>query len=139
MLGLDIEFILHRLGEPLFCFYAAGIKVPSIKIFSWQRGTGETMKNVKTPTSRDYQSYLLESLQDPSEAAAYLNAVLEEENPEPELLSLALQDAAKALAPSRTDPEPFTLSPISAEDSQIIYKFINRLNEIGLRLTIEQQ
>jgi hypothetical protein len=97
------------------------------------------MKNVKVPTSKDYQSYLLESLRDPGEAAAYLNAVLEEENPEPELLKLALQDASKALAPTRIEPEPFTLSPISAEDSQIIYKFINRLNAIGLRLTIEQQ
>jgi hypothetical protein len=118
----------------------AEIKAPSIKIFSWQRGTEQTMKNVKTPTSKDYQHYLLESLRDPSEAAAYLNAVLEEENPGPELLSLALQDAAKALANfDRIDHEPFLPDALSSEDSLSVYKFVNRLNEIGLRLTIEQQ
>jgi DNA-binding phage protein len=98
------------------------------------------MKNVKIPTSKDYQSYLLESLRDPIEAAAYLNAVLEEENPEPELLSLALQDAAQALANfDRMDNEPFISNTLSSEDSLSVYKFMNRLNEIGLRLTIEQQ
>jgi hypothetical protein len=99
------------------------------------------MKNVKTPASKDYQDYLLESLRDPSEAAAYLNAVLEEENPEPELLSLALQDAAKALAnfDRIVDYEPFIPDALSSEDSLSVYKFMNRLNELGLRLTIEQQ
>lgn len=46
------------------------------------------------PTSRSYHSYLIESLKDPQEAAAYLEAVLEECNYD-ELLS-ALKDVAEA-------------------------------------------
>lgn len=43
--------------------------------------------------SRDYKEYLLESLKDPRERAAYLNAALEEE---PEVFFLALKDVADA-------------------------------------------
>lgn len=43
----------------------------------------------------DYKEYLYESLQDPEEAAAYLNAALEEEDPS--LFTLALKDVVYAL------------------------------------------
>ncbi len=38
------------------------------------------------PKTRSYQEYLIETLGDPQEAALYLWAILQEENPEPELL-----------------------------------------------------
>ncbi|MFM7382448.1 MAG: DNA-binding protein [Microcystaceae cyanobacterium] len=50
-------------------------------------------------TTKSYHHYLIESLKDPNEAAAYLWAVLQEENPEPELLKSALEDILEAYAP----------------------------------------
>jgi DNA-binding phage protein len=52
------------------------------------------MKTVKTPTTKSYQSYLIESLKSPEEAAGYLEAFFEEENPEPELLHRVLNNNA---------------------------------------------
>lgn len=46
------------------------------------------------PTHKSYYSYLIESLKDPAEAAAYLDAVLEDGNLE-EIL-LALKNVAEA-------------------------------------------
>jgi len=45
----------------------------------------------------DLSLLLITSLQDPEEAAAYLEAILEEEDPEPELLKVALLNVAEAL------------------------------------------
>lgn len=44
--------------------------------------------------SKPYQEYLMESLRDPRESKAYLNAALEEEDPE--LFLLALRNVAEA-------------------------------------------
>ena len=46
--------------------------------------------------SKKYEESLLESLQDPVEAAAYLNAHLEDEEDNEEVFLLALRDVAKA-------------------------------------------
>jgi len=46
------------------------------------------------PRTRDHQEYLLESLQNPEEAAAYLNAALEENDNE--LFLLALRNVVQA-------------------------------------------
>ena len=54
------------------------------------------MKTVKAATSRSYQEYLISSLKAPEEAAAYIEAVLEEKDPEPELLRAAFQDVVAA-------------------------------------------
>lgn len=48
------------------------------------------MENAKMPTSDSYQGYLIEALKDKIHAAAYLTAHLEDEEPEPGLLELAL-------------------------------------------------
>lgn len=47
---------------------------------------------MNAPRSVSYQAYLLESLKDPQEAAAYMDAVLELEDPV--ALELALQQVA---------------------------------------------
>ena len=44
------------------------------------------MKKVKMAIGDSYQNYLVESLKDSEEAAAYIEAILEVENPEPQLL-----------------------------------------------------
>jgi DNA-binding phage protein len=56
------------------------------------------MKEVKTQRSRSYREYLLSSLKDPQEAAAYIETFLEldEEGFEPELLRSALKDVVDA-------------------------------------------
>jgi DNA-binding phage protein len=46
------------------------------------------------PTTRSYQAYLIESLKDPQEAAAYLDAVLEDGSVEE--VRLALRNIAEA-------------------------------------------
>ena len=48
------------------------------------------------PRTRDHQEYLLESLQDPEEASAYLNAALEENDNE--FFFLALKNVVQATA-----------------------------------------
>ena len=48
-------------------------------------------------TTRNYQEYLIESLKNRSRAALYIWAILQAENPEPELLVSALQDVTEAL------------------------------------------
>lgn len=52
---------------------------------------------MKILTSRDYQEYLVNSLKDPERAAGYIAAILEESDPEPELLASALDDVAISL------------------------------------------
>ncbi|HEY9832974.1 MAG TPA: transcriptional regulator [Stenomitos sp.] len=56
------------------------------------------MKEVKTQRSRSYREYLLASLKDSQEAAAYIETFLEldEEGFEPELLRSALKDVVDA-------------------------------------------
>ena len=56
------------------------------------------MKQVKTPRSRSYREYLISSLKDPQEAAAYIETflALDEEGFEPELLRSALKEVVEA-------------------------------------------
>ena len=56
------------------------------------------MESTDYPASRDYQVSLIKSLQDPEDAAGYLTAILEESDPEPELLASALDDVAMVIA-----------------------------------------
>jgi DNA-binding phage protein len=58
------------------------------------------MKNVKMPTSDSYREFLIECLKDPEHAAGYIEAILEEKDPEPELLRNALRKVAEAHAES---------------------------------------
>lgn len=57
---------------------------------------------MNAPRNVSYQAYLLESLKDPQEAAAYMNAALELEDPAALLLALQ-QVAAQGIA--RCGPE----------------------------------
>ena len=54
------------------------------------------MKNVKMPTSDSWLDSLVESLKDSEEAAASIEAILEEQDPEHELLRAALKDVVEA-------------------------------------------
>jgi DNA-binding phage protein len=92
--------------------------------------------------SDTYRDFLIQSLQDPEEAATYLEAILEEEDPEPELLRVALLNVAEALgkADDISEKRKFysrTLDEIlSQSGSQEVYGLTNWLNGLGLKLTV---
>ena len=56
------------------------------------------MKNVKMPTSDSYREFLIECLKDPEHAAGYIEAILEEKDPEPELLRNALRRLSRLMS-----------------------------------------
>ena len=95
------------------------------------------MQSIKVPTSRDYQEYLIESLQNPKRAAGYIAAILEEEDPEPELLASALDDVAMALG---EDSDRQWVKNFGANDkSQSFYELTEWLDGLGLKLTVTVQ
>jgi DNA-binding phage protein len=89
--------------------------------------------------SRSYHSYLIDSLQDPQEAAAYLEAVLEDCSYDE--LCLALRNVTEArLAASQTAQanlnQEFCRSILASSDRlepAILFKV---LNELGFKLSV---
>jgi DNA-binding phage protein len=100
------------------------------------------MNNVKVPTNNNYRDYLIKSLRDPEEAAAYLEAILEEQNPEPELLKAALLDVAEALGNTHISPDQSQFHHnkldeiLSQTGSNAVYSLSEWLNDLGLKLTV---
>jgi len=92
--------------------------------------------------SRSYQEYLIESLKEPVEAAGYLWAILQEEDPEPELLLLALKDVTSALSELHMSPEQAKLHEEKLDEllekrgSDAIYSLADLLKPLGLELTV---
>ena len=88
--------------------------------------------------TRSYKNDLLKALSDPVEAKEYLNAALEDENPE--VFLLALRDVVEAnLIISKSAPTTNCdrdLYKISASNSQL-NNVRSILNQIGLKLAIE--
>jgi hypothetical protein len=92
------------------------------------------MQSVKVSTSRDYQEYLVNSLKDPERAAGYITAILEEADPEPELLASALDDVALALG---IESDRQWVRNLGARDkSQTVYELAAWLDSLGLRLAV---
>ncbi len=92
------------------------------------------MQSTNYPASRDYRVSLIKSLQDPENAAGYLTAILEEPDPEPELLASALDDVAIALGGEgdRALVKDFGASA----KSQAVYELAAWLDSLGLKLTV---
>jgi hypothetical protein len=92
------------------------------------------MQSTDYPASRDYRVFLIKSLQDPENAAGYLTAILEEIDPEPELLASALDDVAIALG---GDGDRQWVKDFGASGkSQAVYELAAWLDSLGLRLTV---
>ena len=84
--------------------------------------------------TKSHEDFLIESLKDPEEAAAYVTAVLEEEKPEPELLPLCLGHVAIALG---GEGDRQWVKDFGAKDkSQSIYELAEWLDSLGLKLTV---
>lgn len=87
--------------------------------------------------TKPYHDYLIESLKEPEEAAEYLNAVLEEEDPQ--LFLAALRDIAGAYGMTTTASKA-NLSRqnlykmLSKEGNPEIYSVFALLKAVGLKL-----
>lgn len=104
------------------------------------------MKDVKVPTSRSYHEYLISSLKDPQEAAAYIETFLEleEKGPEPELLRSALKDVVEARLQSNNLSEEAKqryekLDKILLETGGTeIYSLVEFLDALGFRIAVSE-
>ncbi len=97
-----------------------------------------------TPRSKSYQENLLKALEDPLEAQAYLNAALEDDNPD--VFLLALKDVAEAklggmkqLA-DETKLNRENLYRLLSEQGNPQLTSLNAiLSTLGFHLTVERQ
>jgi DNA-binding phage protein len=100
------------------------------------------MKNVKVPTSKSYQEFLIESLQNYEEAAGYLETILEEGNDEPLLLQNALANVVESRLKMNNLSE-FAKNQyerlnhiLTNSNCAEIYTFINLLDALGFKFAI---
>ncbi|OGQ79040.1 MAG: putative addiction module antidote protein [Deltaproteobacteria bacterium RIFCSPLOWO2_12_FULL_60_19] len=91
--------------------------------------------------SRNYQTDLLESLKDPVEAAEYLNAALEDG--EPEVFLLALRDVVDSyggmakLATSTSLNRENLYRMLSTKGNPEFFSLSTILSAVGIRLAVE--
>jgi DNA-binding phage protein len=91
-------------------------------------------------THKSYKSYLIESFKDPAEAAAYLDAVLEDSNLEQ--IVLALKNVAKARrkrVDNFSEPDPVWETCYRLLDqgkTPELLSVLALLNELGLKLSV---
>jgi DNA-binding phage protein len=91
-------------------------------------------------THKSYQSYLVESLKDPAEAAAYLDAVLEDGNLEHIVLALKnVAEARRSQVDSSNEPNPAWENCYRLLDqgkTPELLEIASLLNELGLKLSV---
>ncbi|MFP4297778.1 MAG: DNA-binding protein [Spirulinaceae cyanobacterium] len=103
------------------------------------------MKSVPTQTSKNYHSYLIESLKDPEEAAGYLEVFLEEDCPEPELCYTVLSHILEALGETSLKPEQQAahhqklIQILNQPGNIAIYELSQWLETLGLKIQIQVQ
>lgn len=100
------------------------------------------MKNAKVPIAKNYQDYFISALENTERAAGYIQAILEVEDPEPELLHAALQDIIDA----RVQSNNFSAEAkghweklekrLSESDGAEIYALVALLEAIGCKLDV---
>ena len=104
----------------------------------WElRSIGMTTQNGTMPAKDSYHDYLIESLKDACHAAMYLEACLEETDPEPELLRQVLLNLAEALGQPSSHTQLDTV--FLSQGSEVIYGLVNWLSQLGLKLSITVQ
>ncbi len=94
------------------------------------------------PKTLNYQEELIKALKNPAKSAAYIWAILDEEDPEPELLPSALRDVGEALGELNMSPEAAKLhlekldELFQKQGSDAIYGLAEWLKPLGLELTV---
>lgn len=108
------------------------------------KGIGHSTKAKRmAQRTKSYQTTLLESLRDPEESAAYLNAALEEDSEDAEeLFLLALRNVAEAhgmakLADGTALNRESLYRTLSAKGNPRLSTLGALLNALGLRLAVE--
>jgi DNA-binding phage protein len=100
------------------------------------------MKNVKAPTSRSYQEFLIESLQNSQEAAGYIEVTLTEGSDEPKLLQMVLKDIVDSRMKFNTLSDSAQLlwkkldMMLVESGGSEIYSFVELLAALGFKLEI---
>ncbi|NJK75562.1 MAG: transcriptional regulator [Oscillatoriales cyanobacterium RU_3_3] len=100
------------------------------------------MKNVKAPTSRSYQEFLIESLQNSQEAAGYIEVTLTEASDEPKLLQMVLKDIVDSRIKFNTLSDSAQLrwkkldKMLAESGGSEIYSFVELLEALGFKLEI---
>ncbi len=100
------------------------------------------MKDVKTPTSRSYQEFSLESLRNAEEAAGYIEVTLTEASDEPKLLQMVLKDVVDSHLKFNNLSESAKLQwekldkMLTASAGSEIYSFVELLQALGFKLEI---
>ncbi|MBC6476742.1 MAG: transcriptional regulator [Hormoscilla sp. GM7CHS1pb] len=100
------------------------------------------MTDLKVPTSDRYRDFQIECLKNPEHAAAYIEAILEEEDPEPQLLRNALRKVIEARFPSKLLSENDELlhqrldAMLTKSGCGEIYALVEFLDAVDLKLTI---
>lgn len=92
------------------------------------------------PTSRSYHDYLIESLKDPEEAAAYLDAILEDGNLDE--LKLALNNVAEAYSDASDNTQSALntneIEPNSSKQPHLdLDSLLQVLDKLGFRLSVK--
>ncbi len=95
------------------------------------------------PTYKSYHSYLIESLKDPLEAAAYLDAVIEDGNFENILLALknvaeAQQDITNNSKDNKLNLD-INLQLFPNQQPSELMTIAKLLNQLGLKLSVTVQ
>ena len=94
------------------------------------------------PKTHSYHDYLIKSLQEIEESAAYLQAILEEKEPEPELLLTVLRDVVKSqgkvsiMAEEDQQNWEKLQELLKASGGEEIYRFMALLKALGLKTEI---
>lgn len=98
------------------------------------------MNNAKIPPSDSYDEYHIKELQDINYAAVYIEAVIEDHDPEDiqtNFLKLALTDVAEAIAPEQLATHTEILETIlQRQGVEAIYGLADWLKALGLKLTV---
>src|SRR3989337_2996362 len=103
--------------------------------------SAKQVENYVRPKSKSYQSNLLEALKDPTEAVGYLNAALEDG--EPEVFLLALRDVVDSyggmgkLAASTSLNRENLYRMLSTKGNPEFFSLSNVLDAVGFRLAVE--
>ena len=94
------------------------------------------------PKTHSYHDYLIKSLQEIEEAAAYIQAILEEKEPESELLLTVLKDVVKAqdktsiMTVGEQQNWEKLQELLKTSGGEEIYRFIGLLKTLGLKTEI---
>ncbi|MBD2484777.1 DNA-binding protein [Planktothrix sp. FACHB-1365] len=95
-----------------------------------------------TPISDSYHNYLIESLKDPEEAAAYLEVALEEGSDQPQLLKKVITNIVEAHSQLNYGYDSNQINPekldqaLSLINCVAIYGFVELVDMLGLKISI---